>query len=584
MSRIAVVEREKCNPIGCGGYLCMRKCPVNRQEQNCIFKDREKVGIDEVLCIGCQICARICPYEALSIINLPAELAKPPIHQFGRNGFHLYNLPVPLFGRVVGILGRNGIGKSTAIKILAGILKPNLGGDKPASYDEIISFFKGSEAQLFFEKMRAGLLKVSYKPQQVDLIAKEFKGSVRQLLSQTDEKGQLADISIELDLVRFLDSDISQLSGGELQRVAIAACVLKKANFYIFDEPTSYLDIRQRLRVSKFIRSLAAHDTAVMVIEHDLIILDCMTDLVHLMYGKPACYGIVSHPKSAKVGINAYLEGFLRDENLRFRPNAIQFEVRPPAKISETPVLVSWGGLKKGLGRFSLQSDIGEIRKKQVLGVLGENGIGKTTFVKILAGVIKPDEGNIDCSIRVSYKPQYLDSSATESVAFVLQLALEKFDAQLIKPLELHNLLDRRVCDLSGGELQKVAITYCLSQDADLYLLDEPSAYLDVEQRLVVSKVIGDLMFSKGTSALIVDHDLLFVDYLSQGLIVFEGSSAIHGFVKGPFNMEDGMNLFLKDLGLTFRRDPESHRPRANKLGSQMDVQQREEGRLYYTS
>ena len=135
---------------------------------------------------------------------------------------------------------------------------------------------------------------------------------------------------------------------------------------------------------------------------------------------------------------------------------------------------------------------------------------------------------------------------------------------------------------LSGGELQRVAIAECLSKEADLYLLDEPSAYLDVEQRLKVSKIIRDVMELRGTSALVVDHDILFIDYLSNSLIVFDGKPAVKGTVKGPFDMSQGMNMFLGDIDMTFRRDEETKRPRANKSDSIMDRKQKSEGKLYY--
>ena len=583
MTRLAIVEREKCNPSGCGDYLCIRLCPVNRAGEECISKgDDGKARISEELCTGCGICPNRCPYEAIHIINLPEELDQDPIHRYGENLFELFSLPTPIFGKVVGVLGRNGIGKSTAIKILAGVLKPNLGKDSEASYEELISYFKGTESQTFFEKLKKGEITVSFKPQQVDLIPKAKSGKVIDLLKAVDEKGELDSIIEELDLSNILDNDIKKISGGELQRVAIAATVLKKANLYIFDEPTSYLDVKQRIRVSKFIKNLADSDTSVLVVEHDLIILDYITDLVHIMYGKEDCYGIVAQPRATKTAINAYLSGFLKEENIRFRDNAIKFEKRAVSKTTEEIELTSWSSIKKKLGNFTITTEEGSLSKKNVIGILGENGIGKTSFIKILAGEIEADSGKFSKKIKVAYKPQYLESESEEMVMVVLQEVIKKKTNQLINPLDIKPLLNKKLNELSGGELQRVSIALCLGQEADLYLLDEPSAYLDVEQRLKISKIIKDIMEKSGKTALIVDHDLLFVDYLSQKLLVFEGTPAKSGNAKGPFVMEDGMNLFLKDLSITFRRDEESHRPRVNKEDSVKDREQKSKGKFYY--
>jgi len=581
MTRICIVKKEKCNPKTCGDYLCIRVCPVNRKGEDCIIKTPDgKVGINEELCIGCGICPKKCPAEALDIINLPEELKKEPVHRYSENGFALYSLPVPIFGKVVGIIGKNGIGKSTALKILAGIEKPNLGKPgKEASHDELIEYFKGSEAQGFFEKVKKGKVKLSYKPQQVDLIPKQYKGTVNDLLKKVDEKKELNKIAESLELKTFLNHDISKISGGELQRVAIAACVLKKADVYFFDEPTSYLDVKQRLKISQFIRSLANENTGVIVVEHDLIILDYMADLIHMMYGKPSAYGVVSQPKAAKAGINTYLSGFLKEENVRFRDHTIKFEARPPVDIKRLHLLTEWQAFKQKLGSFELEANTGKIYKNDMVGVLGENGIGKTTFVRILAGEIKGHELQ---GLRVSYKPQYLEPN-DELVLNFIQEAIMKYEVQLVRPLELKELFMRKLSELSGGELQRVMIAKALSQESDIILMDEPSAYLDIEQRLRLGKIVRDLLNITGRSALIVDHDILFIDTISDRLIVFDGKPAVHGIVKGPFPMEEGMNHFLQNIQLTFRRDEESKRPRINKPGSQKDSEQKRSGKLYYS-
>ncbi len=585
MTRIAVIQKEKCNPAGCGNYLCIRVCPINKMGKECIVKgDDNKPKINEELCTGCGICQNRCPFNAISIINLPEELDKPPIHQYGENGFHLYSLPTPIFGRVVGIVGVNGIGKSTAIKILAGVLEPNLGklNTKKTDYKELINYFKGTEAQIFFEKVKNKKIKISYKPQQVDLIPKKAKGEVRELLKKVDEKKKLKEIAKELQIENILDNDIANISGGELQRVAIAATVLKKADLYIFDEPSSYLDIKQRLRIAGFIKSLADEKTAVIVIEHDLIVMDYMAGLVHIMYGKEGCYGIVSQLKAGKGGINAYLEGYIKEDNIRFRNHKIKFEVKPPVKKGKENILTAWPIMKKKPGKFRLEVSEGSINRHEIIGIIGENGIGKTSFVKLLAGVEKPDKGELNSKVIVSYKPQTLESDSDELVVNVLKDAIKKHSKDIINPLKIKELFMKKLNELSGGELQKVSIALALSKKCDLALLDEPSAYLDVEQRLIVSKIIKNVAEATGISVMVVDHDLLFIDYLSDRLIVFEGEPAINGFEKGPFSMEEGMNSLLKDVEISLRRDESSGRPRINKPGSVKDREQKSKGRYYY--
>jgi len=564
----------------------MRMCPMNRQGLECITIDPvdQKIRINpELTSDACSIDQNCCPFGAISLVNLPEELTKQPVHQYGVNGFHLYNLPTPIFGKVVGILGRNGIGKSTAIRILAGALKPNLGKETEASMQELLQYFKGTESQVFFEKLARGEIKVSYKPQQVDLMQKTAKGKVSDLLKKVDETGKMDAVVKALDLDNVLNNDLATVSGGEMQRIAIAATVLKKAQLYIFDEPTSYLDIKQRIRVAQFIRELATPDTSVLVVEHDLIVLDFMTDLTHIMFGDEGVYGIVSLPKATRNGINAYLEGYLKEQNMRFRDHAITFFARPPGQKKFAAKLTGWNPLQKKLDKFMLKIDAGGVHARSVIGVLGENGIGKTTFVKMLANVFKPDQGTVEIPVRVAYKPQYLEGESTEVVSILLQEAIGTYEIALIRPLDLKRLLLKQVNTLSGGELQRVAIAHCLSQDADLFLLDEPSAYLDVEQRMAVAKAIKEIVEQRGISVLVVDHDLLFLDYLADELMVFTGMPARSGTAQGPFNMEQGMNAFLREIDITLRRDEESKRPRINKPGSRIDREQKESGKLYYT-
>src|SRR3989344_948249 len=380
--RIAIIDREKCHPQECGNYLCAKLCPVNRAGADCITPGddvHKKARIDEMLCTGCGICPNRCPFGAIEIINLPETLNKPPVHRYGANLFELYSLPTPLFGQVTGIVGKNGLGKSTAFKILANQLKPNLGRwDNPPEFKEVLTFFKGTETQRFLEELQQNKVILSYKPQQVDLIPKQYFGTPRQLLSKLDQNNKLAHLSEELQLNHFLDTPLNQISGGELQRIAIAAAALKDANLYLFDEPTSYLDIKQRIKMSHFLRSLIGPQVAALAVEHDLVILDYMTDLVNIMYGSEGVFGIVSGVKSSREGINSFLEGFLKEENIRFRDHAIKFMKAQETKLGKRFPLVSWTFLQKVLGNFTLQAEAGTLYKGEIIGIVGENGIGKT--------------------------------------------------------------------------------------------------------------------------------------------------------------------------------------------------------------
>ncbi len=584
--RLAVLDRDRCQPRLCD-FQCIKFCPrVRTGDETIIVGEDGKPVISEELCAGCGICVKRCPFESIIIIGLP-EALEEATHRYGKNGFALYGLPVPATGKVTGILGPNGIGKSTAINILSGTLKPNLGKGR-IGWDEILKYYAGSTLHEYLEGVSQKNIKTSHKPQYVDMIPKKFKGKVMELLLKTDERGVLNELIKKLDIEGIIDRSIQELSGGELQRVALAACISREADFYFIDEISPYLDIYQRIRSAQIIRELA-ETKAVMVVEHDLAILDLLADMVHIAYGTPGGFGVITHPKVVRLGINEYLRGFLREENVRIRTEAIEFEVHAPQVTKEVSPLLEFGNFSKKYNEgFELVAQGGNIRKGEVIGIVGPNGIGKSTFVKILAGEIKPDTGKLDMKIKVSYKPQYIKAEETVSVAELLRSITKQFDTsfyqgEILKPLQLERLLKQQVNDLSGGELQRVAIAACLSRSADLYILDEPSAHLDVEQRVLATKVIRRFAENNKVTAMVVDHDIYMIDMLSDRILVFEGKPMVKGDVHGPFNMRDGMNRFLKNIGISFRRDEETKRPRVNKLDSRLDRAQKSEGEYYYS-
>ncbi|MFA5357399.1 MAG: ribosome biogenesis/translation initiation ATPase RLI [archaeon] len=579
--RIAAIDYDKCNHEKCGNYLCEKLCPVNRTGKKCItYEKGEKPKISEELCIGCEICQNRCPFEAISIVNINFDLGEPT-HSFGENNFRLHGLPLPKEKNVMGLVGRNGIGKTTSLKILSGEIIPNF-GDEETEKEKVIMHYKGKDAQKFFKKLYSEKgFTTAVKPQNIEKI--KTSGKVIDLLKKIAPEEKVRETAKKLKIEEILERDSSSLSGGEFQKIAIAATGLKEANLYFFDEPTSFLDIRERLRVAEYIRKLA-EKSEVIVVEHDLILLDYLSDYIYLMYGKPGVYGFISQLKTTREGINSYLEGYSKEENYRFRGYEINFfghggEERK--KSGET--IISWPTIEKKLGNFKLKVKENSVKKNEVIGIVGPNGIGKTTLMKILAGELSPDNTSLETRVKISYKPQYLSYSGEKKVADLFENAdFEKVRAELLKPLELESLLEKKAKNLSGGETQRLSIALCLNKKADIYLLDEPSAYLDIEQRLSVAKVIKTQMDVKDCSAIVIDHDLTFIDYISDKLIVFTGEPSIEGMADGPFSMREGMNKLLTYLGITVRRDKDTKRPRINKIGSVLDREQKQKGEYYY--
>jgi ATP-binding cassette subfamily E protein 1 len=602
-ARLAVVDYTSCKPKKCS-YECISVCPVNRSGRAlAIDADRQVRGqptIFEDTCIGCGLCVKACPFEALYIVNMPEELEEEAVHRYGVNRFKLYRLPIPKEGQVVGIIGKNGAGKTTALRILAGEIKPNLGMlDGEPDWDDIITRFRGSELQGYFKLVSEGKVRVVHKVQHVDVVPRRIRGTVGELLLKVDERGVARELAEYLELTKVWNRDVGKLSGGELQKFLVAAVLSRDANVYVFDEPSSFLDVRERVRVARLIREGAKPGRYILVVEHDLAVLDYVSDVVHIIYGEPGAYGIVSSPYSTRSGINHFLDGYLPAENVRLWKEPIKFrihgELREGVVREGVRRIISWSDLRVALGDFTLHVEGGEIGSGQVVGVVGPNGIGKTTFVRVLAGEIKPVEGVVSIDeqgeVRISYKPQYVSSDMFPEASVLEILKTANPEAvtpgswlylELTRKLKMDKLFDRSAKSLSGGELQKLALCTALAREADVYLLDEPSAYLDVEERLNVARIVRRIAETREVVVFVVEHDIMIADFISDSIIVFQGEPGLRGSASSPMTVKMGMNMLLANLGITMRRDSESGRPRVNKEGSYLDRMQKAKGEFYW--
>lgn len=391
--------------------------------------------------------------------------------------------------------------------------------------------------------------------------------------------------------MRVKGRNVEDLSGGELQRFACAMVCIQRADIFMFDEPSSYLDVKQRLNAALAIRKLMAHDTYVIVVEHDLAVLDYLSDYICCLYGVPGGYGVVTMPFSVRDGINVFLEGFIPTENMRFRDDALSFKVSENATEEEVRRVTKakYPDMEKTMGSFHLTVENGDFSNSEILVMLGENGTGKTTFIRMLAGKLPPDDKKTEVpKLNISYKPQKISPKSEGTVRQLLHDKIRdayvhpQFVTDVMKPLRIENIIDQEVQNLSGGELQRAAMALCLGKPADVYLIDEPSAYLDSEQRVMCAKVIKRFIMHAKKTGFIVEHDFIMATYLADRVIVFEGTPSVNTKACTPQSLLTGMNRFLEQLQITFRRDPTNYRPRINKNHSIKDSEQKASGNYFF--
>lgn len=613
LNRVAIINKDKCKPHKCN-FECGLVCPVNKQGKQCIkLEDIEDMGakkkiavISEANCTGCTLCTKTrgCPFDAIMIVNIPTELNADIVNRYGKNGFRLYRMPILRQGQILGILGQNGIGKSTVVSILSNKLKPNFEKlDMTLTNDEIIKMFKGSEMHKYMTNLYENKYKVANKVQHVDALinflkSKSLNPTVNEYLDKKNEYDKTdswyLNVINTLELDKIMNSYVISLSGGELQSLVCAGVLLSKADVYIFDEPTNFLDVRQRLNISNLIKGLQTPKNYIIVIEHDLAILDYLSDYVCIMYGRPTAYGVVSKPLGTSNAINIYFDGYIPTENMRFRKseysglildadNFIDPSIFKDVKLEyDSNVII--------FDKFRLNIDAGTFPVEgSITLVLGKNGTGKTTFINYIASIMK---------LSVSHKPQYLyiDQFKTTNGQFltVKEILLkdikssymnDMFKNDVLRPLNIEDIIDNKINELSGGQLQKFWITYCLGQEAHIYLLDEPSANLDVEQRQIITKIIKRFIVNNKKVAFVVEHDMMMAvnmgnQMISQTIIVDLEESIDDrriSRVSPPMNFSVGINSFLKLLNITFHTSIHSknHRCRINKFNSSKDKEQK---------
>jgi len=643
--RIIILDPDKCKPNSTAFSYLKRysgTCPTGKE---CIIATKKTIRVVEQACPTCVTRCKQAPGDAISVVKLPSNLTTDTTHRYGPNSFKLHGLPAPRPGSVLGLLGTNGTGKSTSLSILMGKTKPNLGQlELSPTWEDIVTYYRGSSLQSYFTKLLESKLTVVLKPQLEASFAKRLSGKkVGEMLRKRDDRKIMDRVVKELELEHVLDREIQQLSGGELQRFTIGATLCKNADVYMFDEPSSFLDVKQRLKVTDMIRSLVhggkeewpngeidAGKKYVIVVEHDLAVLDYMSDYVQCLYGQAGAYGVVTATARVRNGINQFLAGYIQQENMRFRAHELTFKVRTQDFIVDDSEndgandakdkkdvlgLVRYPDMSKSFGKkeegsdaksFTLHVEGGTFRDGEVIALMGENGTGKTTFMELLAGTCKEQrgkegtigqsqaKGGVNPSLAafgVAYKTQAMNPKLRKFKGTVQQvmerdinraLGDRLFRLLVIKPLSIDKIEDLNVASLSGGEMQRLSIALCLGTQARVYLIDEPSAGLDCEQRVIAAKVMKRWITNHlGRTCFLVEHDFVMAATMADRVIVYEGQPGIECTARSPCGVADGFNMFLKNLGVTLRRDPINFRPRINKKNSRKDQLQKKAGEYY---
>lgn len=532
------------------------------------------------------------------------------------------------------MLGSNGIGKSTIVKIYADEIIPNFGNfdldNDPTipqtqkkkhitiKYQDneekkVLEYFKGTETYNFFKDLYQKKIKVAIKKQSLkEEPSQKVLDSIHSLLLSSDNQ----EIYYELDIEPLLKIPYDKLSGGQKQRLMIFLTMIQNVDLYIFDEPTNYLDITQRLKIGKLIRKFAEKDKMVLVVDHDITIMDYIADVIHILYGVAGAYGIVSSPISCAEAINQFFEGYLSNDNVRFRQesysyqlnldvNSLEDEKKDDNKDDDNNInegiikqikIISYPDIeiKFPESKFTLNVPSGSFSESSSVNIiLGENDSGKTTFLKWLS-----TNQNEIISIKPQYpeemfnNPKYQDLTTQELISELIPQTYGdmNFQTNVIRALDISGFDSTLLRDLSGGELQKLALIITLGKNAKYYLFDEPSASLDIEERVKVIKVIKRFLVHNQKIGFIVEHDIAMafslIKDVESHVIVFQiennlDEHEIKASSSLPLNGIDGLQMFLKTANITFRMGLYSKfkRYRINRLGSSKDIEQKREGK-----
>jgi len=489
-------------------------------------------------------------------------------------------------GAKIGVLGLNGAGKSTLLKIMAGIDTDIQGEARPQAGIKI--GYLAQEPQLNAEKdvrgnveeglseaidALAGLDKIyaAYAEPDADFdaLAKE-QARLEDIIQATDAHNIETRLNVAADALRLppWDADVTNLSGGELRRVALARLLLSEPDMLLLDEPTNHLDAESVGWLERFLEGFTG---TVVAITHDRYFLDNAAGwILELDRGRGIPYEgnystwleakdqrlaqeqrqeasrqkaikaelewVRSNPKGRQAKNKARLARFdeLNSQDFQTRNETNEIYIPPGPRLGDRVIEVE--GLRKVFGDRLLFDNVSfTVPKGAIVGIIGANGMGKSTLFRLLMGHEQPDGGTVTVgeTVQLGYVDQSrddLDGSKTvwEEVSDGLDIIrIGTYEVPSRSYIGRFNFKgsdqQKFVKDLSGGERNRLHLAKLLKQGANVLLLDEPTNDLDVE----TLRALEDAVQAFPGSAMVISHDRWFLDRIATHILAYEDDGTV---------------------------------------------------------
>ncbi|MDQ3600972.1 MAG: energy-dependent translational throttle protein EttA [Actinomycetota bacterium] len=485
-------------------------------------------------------------------------------------------------GAKIGVVGPNGAGKSSVLRIMAGLDQPN-NGEAFLAPGATVGILQQEprldEGKTVLGNVEEGVGEIKAKLDRFNAIAEQMAtdysdelmdemGRLQEELDHADAWDLDSQLEQAMDALRCPpgDAEVTYLSGGERRRVALCKLLLSKPDLLLLDEPTNHLDAESVLWLEQF---LAGYPGAVLAVTHDRYFLDNVAQWILELdrgraYPYEGNYSVYLEKKAERLAVqgkkDVKLQKRLRDELAWVRSGAKARQAKSRARLNryeemateaertrkldfeeiQIPVgprlgnvVVEVGHLDKGFdGRLLIKDLSFTLPRNGIVGVIGPNGVGKTTLFKTIVGLEQPDSGVVKVgeTVQLSYVDQ--DRAGLDPSKTVWELVSEGLDHMRVGHIEMPSRAyvgafgfkgpdqQKPAGVLSGGERNRLNLALTLKQGGNLILLDEPTNDLDVE---TLGSLENALEQFPGC-AVVISHDRWFLDRVVTHILAWEGT------------------------------------------------------------